>query len=105
MRITLNVLGTRGDTLPLIALGARLRALGHRIRLATHRDFEGLAARHGFEFHPVPGSYQDFIATAEGRRALRVPRSTPLGLLGLLGPFRECADQAFHALWNASGDA
>jgi sterol 3beta-glucosyltransferase len=105
MRISITALGTRGDVLPLVALGVRLRALGHEIRLATHREFEGIASRYGFHFHPVPGSYQDFVATPEGRRALGVPRSTPLGLLGLLAPFRTCAEDAFHELWKACGDA
>jgi UDP:flavonoid glycosyltransferase YjiC (YdhE family) len=105
MRISIAALGTRGDVLPLVALGVRLRTLGHEIRLATHREFEGLATRHGFPFHPVPGSYQDFVAAPEGRRALDVPRGTPLGLLGLLAPFRTCAEEAFHQLGNACDDA
>src|ERR1700741_3738710 len=98
MRITIAALGTRGDVLPLVALGARLSALGHDIRLATHREFETVANRHRFQFHQVPGSYQDFIATPEGRRALRVPRSSPLGLLGVLAPFRGCAEETFQRL-------
>jgi UDP:flavonoid glycosyltransferase YjiC (YdhE family) len=105
MRLTFVAFGTRGDVTPLIALGARLRALGHRIRLASHREFEGMARQHGFEFHPIPGSFQDFLATREGRRALGVPTNTPLGLTGVFGSFRRDAAQTYRDCWEAAADA
>jgi len=102
MRLALIAFGTRGDITPFVALGIRLRAEGHDVCLATHRDFETLASRHGLEFRPVSGSFQDFIATSEGRRDLAVPRSSPLGLLGLFNPFRDCAETVYRDAWQAS---
>ena len=105
MRITLIAFGTRGDVTPLVALASRLRASGHRIRLATHAEFEPLAARHGFDFHPIPGSFQKLVATSEGRRALGVPRNTPFGLAGLFTPFHDCAEAVFAECRQACADA
>ena len=105
MQITLIAFGTRGDVTPLVALGSRLRAAGHRVQLVTHAEFEAFVTRHGIDFHPIDGSYQQFVATHEGRRALGVPRSTPLGLTGILNPFRGCAEAVFRASWEACAEA
>jgi len=105
MRITLIAFGTRGDVTPLVALGSRLRAAGHRVRLVTHAEFEAFVTRHGIDFDPIDGSYQRFVATHEGRRALGVPYSTPIGLTGLFNPFRGCAEAVFRTSWHACADA
>ncbi len=105
MRLTLLAFGTRGDVTPFAALGSRLRAAGHTVRLATHAEFELLADAHGLEFRPVPGSFQDFIASREGRRALGVPRCSPFGVARLLDPFLTCAEAVYCAAWEASADA
>jgi sterol 3beta-glucosyltransferase len=105
MRITLLAFGTRGDVSPLVALGARLHANGHAIRLASHCEFESVARKHGLDFHRIPGSYQTFLANTAGRRALGVPRSSPRGLTGLFNPFRECAKDVFTECWEACADA
>jgi len=105
MRITLVAFGTRGDVTPLVALGSRLRAAGHRVQLVTHAEFEAFVTRHGIDFHSIDGSYQQFVATQQGRRALGVPRNTPLGLTGILHPFRGCAEAVFRTSWHACADA
>jgi UDP:flavonoid glycosyltransferase YjiC (YdhE family) len=102
MRLALIAFGTRGDITPFVALGARLREEGHDVCLATHRDFASVASQHGLEFRPVSGSFQDFIATRAGRRALAVPRSSPLGLIGLFNPFQECAEAVYREAWQAA---
>src|SRR4051812_38699925 len=104
MRVTLIAFGTRGDVTPLVALGARLRDAGHRVQLVTHSEFEAFVTRHGIDFHPIDGSYQQFVATPEGRRALGVPRNTPLGLTGIFNPFRGCAEAVFRTSWQACAD-
>lgn len=105
MRITLIAFGTRGDVTPLVALGARLGAAGHQLQVVTHAEFESFVRQHGLDFHPIAASYQEFVATEQGRRALGVPRSTPLGLIGLFNPFRGCAEAVFHTSWRACRDA
>jgi sterol 3beta-glucosyltransferase len=104
MRITLIAFGTRGDVTPLVALGSRLRLAGHQVELLTHAEFETFVAQHGIDFRPIDASYQRFVATPEGRRALGVPRNTPFGLTGLFTPFRGCAEAVFRASWQACAD-
>lgn len=55
MRITLLAVGSRGDVQPVIALGLHLRGRGHRVKLATHGEFAGLAAARGLEVAVLGG--------------------------------------------------
>lgn len=71
MRITLPTTGSRGDVQPYVALGRGLQALGHRVRLATHSDFEGLARKHGLDFFPIEGSGEALQSTPAGARMLQ----------------------------------
>ena len=38
--IVILIVGSRGDVQPYLALGKKLKQMGHRIRLATHQTFE-----------------------------------------------------------------
>ena len=40
MHITILTIGSRGDVQPYMALGVGLQNAGHRVRLATHAEFE-----------------------------------------------------------------
>jgi rhamnosyltransferase subunit B len=53
MHAILATIGTDGDVFPYIGLGAKLRARGHRVTLATHEPFRALAESHGFAFAPL----------------------------------------------------
>lgn len=46
MRIAIMAMGSRGDVQPYITLGKGLKAAGHRVRLATHENFESLVNSH-----------------------------------------------------------
>ena len=105
MRLAILAFGTRGDITPFVALGIRLKSEGHDVCLITHREFETAAVQHGLGFRQVAGSFQDFIATPEGRRALGVPRSSPLGLVGLFNPFLDCAESVYRDAWHATEHA
>ncbi|AWN34479.1 glycosyltransferase [Methylobacterium radiodurans] len=59
MRFLLTVLGTHGDVLPFLALGAALRQRGHEVLLSAPAPFAALASRAGFPFHAV-GTQDDF---------------------------------------------
>jgi O-mycaminosyltylonolide 6-deoxyallosyltransferase len=73
--------------------------------MVTHVEFAALVTAQGLEFAPVPGSYQQLLATREGRRALGIPTNSPLGCLGLYQPFRHSASEVFERSWTASADA
>jgi UDP:flavonoid glycosyltransferase YjiC (YdhE family) len=72
VRITIPTTGSRGDVQPYVALGAGLRRAGHRVRLATHADFEAMARRNGLEFFAVEASGRELHGTAT---ADRMPRA------------------------------
>ncbi|CAG8384820.1 unnamed protein product [Penicillium salamii] len=55
LNIVVQVVGSRGDVQPFVALGAELRKHGHRVRLATHAIFEELVVGAGLEFFSIGG--------------------------------------------------
>jgi sterol 3beta-glucosyltransferase len=105
MRVSVVAVGTRGDVAPLMLLAQAIQAAGHQVRMATHPEFEPTARRLGLDFRPVGGSFQSLLASAQGRRALGIPRGSPLGLGGLYHSFRSCAESVFQECWDACGDA
>ncbi len=53
MHAILATIGTDGDVFPYLGLGAKLRARGHKVTLATHEPFRARAEAHGFAFRPL----------------------------------------------------
>jgi UDP:flavonoid glycosyltransferase YjiC (YdhE family) len=68
--ITLLTLGSRGDIVPYLALGRRLRAAGHAVRVVTHANFAPLAADYGLDFHPIRLDVKSLVASHEGQQLL-----------------------------------
>ena len=84
MRVSLVILGSRGDVQPFIALGKTLVERGHEVTLATHADFEPLIAEAGLPYAEMPGSPRDFLAhpalaeaLQEGASLFRAQRRVP----------------------------
>ncbi|GMH36151.1 hypothetical protein BSKO_04019 [Bryopsis sp. KO-2023] len=76
LNIVILVVGTRGDVQPFVALGRGLKECGHRVRLASHRDYKGFVTSFGLEFYPLGGDpkvLSEFVV--ENRGVL------PLGVL------------------------
>ncbi|KAG8748068.1 Sterol 3-beta-glucosyltransferase [Ceratobasidium sp. 414] len=55
MHFTCLTIGSRGDVQPYIALCKGLQADGHRVRIATHKEFQPWVEGHGIEFALVGG--------------------------------------------------
>ncbi|PVH76638.1 glycosyltransferase family 1 protein [Cadophora sp. DSE1049] len=55
LNIVIQIVGSRGDIQPFIALGSALRAAGHRVRIATHDVFKDFVSETGLEFFPIGG--------------------------------------------------
>ncbi len=53
MRVLLSTIGSRGDVQPLVALGLRLKALGHEAHICAPPDFQAWVAGFGLGFTPV----------------------------------------------------
>ncbi|MBC3982101.1 glycosyltransferase, partial [Streptomyces sp. AC536] len=54
MKILIMAAGSRGDVVPYTGVGARLRAAGHEVTLATHAPYARAAADAGLAFRPLP---------------------------------------------------
>jgi hypothetical protein len=62
LNIAIQVVGSRGDVQPFIALGNELQRHGHRVRLATHDTFENFVRGSGLEFYPIGGDPAELMA-------------------------------------------
>ena len=65
MKISVLTIGAMGDTQPFVALAARLKLLGHSVRLAARPDFAALAASYGIEFAPLGNPYKTVMRDQE----------------------------------------
>lgn len=62
MNIVIQVVGSRGDVQPFVALGQELQKYGHRVRLATHNTFEEFVRKSNLEFYPIGGDPKELMA-------------------------------------------
>jgi hypothetical protein len=62
LNIVIQVVGSRGDVQPFIALGNELQRDGHRVRLATHDIFGSFVRESGLEFYPIGGDPAELMA-------------------------------------------
>jgi len=63
LNIVVQVAGSRGDVQPFIALGSELQHYhGHRVRIATHANFEDFVRDSGLEFYPIGGDPTELMA-------------------------------------------
>jgi UDP:flavonoid glycosyltransferase YjiC (YdhE family) len=62
LNIVIQVVGSRGDVQPFIALGNGLQKHGHRVRLATHNVFKDFATKSNLEFFPIGGDPAELMA-------------------------------------------
>ncbi|RGP70242.1 udp-glucose,sterol transferase [Fusarium sporotrichioides] len=62
LNIVIQVVGSRGDVQPFVALGNELQRHGHRVRLATHNTFADFVRESGLEFYPIGGDPTELMA-------------------------------------------
>lgn len=55
-------MGSRGDVQPFIAFGNELQKHGHRVRIATHDQFENFVRQSNLEFYPIGGDPAELMA-------------------------------------------
>ena len=93
LSVVMLVTGTRGDAQPFIALGLRLQAYGHRVRLATHEAYRAFVLSSGLEFYPLggdPAVLSEFVVSNRG--------IVPKHLSGAVGSTREMRAVVFSCL-------
>ncbi|MEU2511850.1 glycosyltransferase [Streptomyces syringium] len=71
MKVLITAAGSLGDVAPYTGLGARLRAAGHEVALATHDRFAPLAREAGLEFRRLPADPDAQGPAVRGRDMLR----------------------------------
>lgn len=62
LNLVIQVIGSRGDIQPFVALGRELKAHGHRVRLATHLTFRQFVLDSGLEFFNIGGDPEELMA-------------------------------------------
>lgn len=63
LNIVIQVVGSRGDVQPFVALGRVLKdTYGHRVRLATHPTFKDFVIENGLEFFSIGGDPAELMA-------------------------------------------
>ncbi|ROT34996.1 UDP-Glycosyltransferase/glycogen phosphorylase [Sodiomyces alkalinus F11] len=62
MNIVIQIVGSRGDVQPFIALGKVLLTYGHRVRVATHPTFQQFVEDNGLEFFSIGGDPAQLMA-------------------------------------------
>ena len=63
MNVVIQVVGSRGDVQPFVALGKVLqKTYSHRVRLATHPIFRGFVEENGLEFFSIGGDPAELMA-------------------------------------------
>ncbi|KAF4767841.1 hypothetical protein HAV15_002563 [Penicillium sp. str.  len=62
LNIVIQIVGSRGDVQPFVALGAELQNMGHRVRIATHNVFEQFILEAGLGFYPIGGDPADLMS-------------------------------------------
>jgi len=63
LNVVIQVVGSRGDVQPFVALGKFLKeTYGHRVRLATHPTFKKFVEENGLEFFSIGGDPSQLMA-------------------------------------------
>ncbi|GAB1310849.1 hypothetical protein MFIFM68171_01059 [Madurella fahalii] len=63
LNVVIQIVGSRGDVQPFVALGQVLRdTYGHRVRLATHVTFKSFVEENGLEFFNIGGDPAELMA-------------------------------------------
>jgi Glycosyltransferase family 28 N-terminal domain len=62
LNIVMQLVGSRGDIQPFLAVGLQLQALGHRVRIASHLTFQSFVEDTGLEFFSIGGDPIELMA-------------------------------------------
>ncbi|GAP85346.2 putative glycosyltransferase family 28 domain-containing protein [Rosellinia necatrix] len=63
LNVVIQIVGSRGDVQPFIALGQVLKnTYGHRVRVATHATFQKFVEENGLEFFAIGGDPAELMA-------------------------------------------
>jgi UDP:flavonoid glycosyltransferase YjiC (YdhE family) len=86
MHVLLSALGSYGDVLPMVGLGAAMRARGHRVHVIVNPYFQAIVEGAGLEFVPLgtADEYRELMGNPDlwhPQRGLRLVLGTTAGYL------------------------
>ena len=99
LNVLIQVVGSRGDAQPFIALGNELQRLGFRVRFATHDVFEKPVRDAGLEFYPVGGDPIALMAYMVKNPGL-IPKFESLRA-GEIRQKREMVEEMLEGFWHS----
>lgn len=99
LNVLIQVIGSRGDIQPFIALGNELQKHGHRVRLATHDVFADFVRAAGLEFYAVGGDPSELMAYMVKNPGL-IPSMNSLRS-GEIQKKRKMVAQVLDGFWNS----
>lgn len=100
LRVTCLTIGSRGDVQPYIALAKGLMAEGHKVKIATHREFGSWVESHGIGFAPVEGDPAELM-----RICVENGMFTYSFLKEASSTFRTWIDELCSSAWLACQDS
>jgi Glycosyltransferase family 28 N-terminal domain len=62
LNICIQIIGSRGDIQPFIALGKALLKYGHHVRVATHPTFRQFVKENGLDFFSIGGDPAELMS-------------------------------------------
>ncbi|NOZ28310.1 MAG: glycosyltransferase family 1 protein [Chloroflexi bacterium] len=105
MKIAILTAGTRGDVQPYVAVGVGLQAKGHRVRIATHRNFKSMLDQYGLDFSPVEGDPRQILMGDVGQKLLSTEKNPIAMMRHTVAAAEPVLHQVFDDYWEASQGA
>ncbi|GLA18821.1 hypothetical protein AnigIFM62618_006475 [Aspergillus niger] len=99
LNIVIQIVGSRGDVQPFIALGTALQQCGHRVRIATHGVFQNFVQESGLEFYPIGGDPSQLMAYMVKNPGL-IPRMSSLRE-GEISKKQHMMAEVLHGCWHS----
>jgi Glycosyltransferase family 28 N-terminal domain len=99
LNIVMQVVGSQGDVQPFVALGMALKRRGHRVRVATHPQFQQFVESYGLEFFSIGGDPAELMAYMVKNPGL-IPKIVSIHE-GELHKRRRTMRHIMHACWRS----
>jgi sterol 3beta-glucosyltransferase len=100
MRITIVVMGSRGDVQPCVALGLGLQQAGHKVCIAAQTNFKELIQGRGLNFSPLAGDAIELMKVI-----VNAGHSVWLCIRNLRSYFKPIMEKGLDDIWKACHEA
>jgi sterol 3beta-glucosyltransferase len=74
MHYGIVAIGSRGDVQPYVVLALGLMERGHSTTIMAHENFKDFVEGYGISFHPLNGSVEELMQSAEVKKVLKSGR-------------------------------